>query len=262
MNFRCAVWWSVRTRERPSGSRRYIRKTAREKTEGNVKVFSDRMDSRLFYGFGDHSDFYVSRDGGLTFHEKKLPAEFPVRISGRIDCADKTEVRGETGKTGVFYLALAEHGLWKLKYDCGQGEDGRGDQITVKRLSGEGDTVYCVGLGVGRPGGDYYTEDKALYVSGKIGGHYGFYRTLDEGVTFERLNTDRQQFGEVHSIDGDCRIFGRFSWRPAPTEFCMANLRSNRSARSARSLHRPCKNAEAVGVRPITKRFSTAGCRG
>ena len=180
------------------------------KTEGNVKVFSDRMDSRLFYGFGDHSDFYVSRDGGLTFHEKKLPAEFPCADFGRIDCADKTEVRGETGKTGVFYLALAEHGLWKLKYDCGQGEDGRGDKITVKRLSGEGDTVYCVGLGVGRPGGDYYTEDKALYVSGKIGGHYGFYRTLDEGVTFERLNTDRQQFGEIHSIDGDCRIFGRF----------------------------------------------------
>lgn len=181
-----------------------------KKITGNVKVFSDRVDSSLFYGFGDHSDFYVSRDGGLTFHEKKLPAEFPCVDFGKIDCANKTEVRGETGKSGVFYLALAEQGLWKLRYDRETEENGAEEKITVKRLSGEGDTVFCVGLGVGRPGGDYYTEEKALYVSGRIGGHYGFYRTLDEGRTFERLNTDRQQFGEIHSIDGDCRVFGRF----------------------------------------------------
>ena len=181
-----------------------------KKVTGNVKVFSDRVDSSLFYGFGDHSDFYVSRDGGLTFHEKKLPTEFPCVNFGKIDCANKTEVRGETGKSGVFYLALAEQGLWKLRYDREKEENGAEERITVKRLSGEGDTVFCVGLGVGRPGGDYYTEEKALYVSGRIGGHYGFYRTLDEGKTFERLNTDRQQFGEIHSIDGDCRVFGRF----------------------------------------------------
>ena len=41
-------------------------------------------------------------------------------------------------------------------------------------------------------------------------GQYGFYRTLDEGKTFERLNTERQMYGEINSIDGDCRVFGRF----------------------------------------------------
>ncbi len=180
------------------------------KTTGKVKVFSDRVDSSLFYGFGDHSDFYVSRDGGLTFCERKLPDGFPCVDFGKIDCANKTEIRGETGKTGVFYLALAEYGLWKLMYDPGKGVDGCGEKVVVRRLSGGGDTVFCVGLGVGRPGGDYFTEDKALYVTGTIGGKYGFYRTLDEGGTFERLNTDRQQFGEINSVDGDCRIFGRF----------------------------------------------------
>lgn len=180
------------------------------KTTGKVKVFSDRVDSSLFYGFGDHSDFYVSRDGGLTFCERKLPDGFPCVDFGKIDCANKTEIRGETGKTGVFYLALAEYGLWKLMYDPGKGVGGCGEKVVVRRLSGRGDTVFCVGLGVGRPGGDYFTEDKALYVTGTIGGKYGFYRTLDEGGTFERLNTDRQQFGEINSVDGDCRIFGRF----------------------------------------------------
>ena len=41
-------------------------------------------------------------------------------------------------------------------------------------------------------------------------GKYGFYRTSDQGETFERLNTDRQMFGEINRIDGDCRTFGRF----------------------------------------------------
>ena len=67
-----------------------------------------------------------------------------------------------------------------------------------------------MGLGLGTPSGDYYRDAKAVYFNGIIDGQYGFYRTLDEGGTFERLNTDRQMFGEINSIDGDCRTFGRF----------------------------------------------------
>ena len=152
----------------------------------------------------------VDHDKLMTIFGRTIKDGDVISLVRKIDCANKTEVRGETGKSGVFYLALAEQGLWKLRYDRETEENGAEEKITVKRLSGEGDTVFCVGLGVGRPGGDYYTEEKALYVSGRIGGHYGFYRTLDEGRTFERLNTDRQQFGEIHSIDGDCRVFGRF----------------------------------------------------
>lgn len=176
----------------------------RKKEDGGIKVFSDRVCSHLFYGFGEHSCFYVSRDGGRRFYQKKLPEEFPDVDFSLIDCANHTEVRGETGKSGVFYVALGEKGLWKL-HDCA--ETGN---IEVRELSRKGDAVFCVGLGVIRPDGDYYTEEKALYLSGTIGGIYGFYRTLDEGKTFERLNTDRQQYGEIHSIDGDCRKFGRF----------------------------------------------------
>lgn len=35
----------------------------KRKVQGDIKVFSDRVDSSLFYAFGDHSDFYVSTDG-------------------------------------------------------------------------------------------------------------------------------------------------------------------------------------------------------
>lgn len=179
-------------------------KTGALKTQGCVKVYADRMDSSLFYGFGEHSDLYISKDGGKTFSESLLPAEFPETDFGRIDCANKTEVRGETGNRGVFYIATGRGGLWKLIYDKAA------DQVTVKRLTKEGDEVYRVGLGLGSPGGDYYKDPKALYCSAKLDGVYGFYRTLDEGNSFARINTENQMYGEINSIDGDCRVFGRF----------------------------------------------------
>lgn len=174
------------------------------KTTGKVKVFSDRINSKLFYGFSGESNFYISHDGGSTYREYELPAEFPKIDFGLIDCANKTEVRGETGKSGVFYMAVGETGIWKLEY-CSET-----DKVSLTRLTAPGVTAYRMGLGLGSPEGDYYRDSKAIYFNGSIEGRYGFYRTLDEGQTFERLNTDRQMFGEINSIDGDCRVFGRF----------------------------------------------------
>lgn len=175
-----------------------------QKKQGSVKIYSDRMDSSLFYGFGEHSDFYISKDGGKTFHEYGLPEEFPDTDFGLIDCANKTEVRGETGKSGIFYMALNRGGLWKLIYDKPS------DQVTVNRLTKEGGEVYRIGLGLGSPGGNYYQDQKAIYCNAKLDGVYGFYRTFDEGKSFERINTAKQMYGEINSIDGDCRVFGRF----------------------------------------------------
>lgn len=175
----------------------------RLKNTGKVKVFSDRTDSKLFYGFGGESEFYVSHDSGQTYREYELPFKFPKIDFGLIDCANKTEIRGETGKCGVFYLAVGEEGLWKLEYNNDSG-------VRLNRLTAPGITVYRMGLGLGAPAGDYYRDPKAVYFNGIVEGQYGFYRTLDEGKSFERLNTDRQMFGEINSIDGDCRIFGRF----------------------------------------------------
>jgi hypothetical protein len=177
---------------------------AQESTARGMKVFSDRMDSSLFYGFGEHFEFYISLDGGRTFRQRALPAGIPDVDFSLIDCANKTEVRGECGKQGVFYLALKEHGLWKLHYDK------ETDRITLTKLSKEGDTFYRVGLGVIRPGGSYYEEDKAIYTAARIDGAYGFYRSTDDGCTFVRLNTDRQMYGEVNSIEGDSQEYGRF----------------------------------------------------
>lgn len=101
-------------------------------------------------------------------------------------------------------MALGEKGLWKMHYIADQ------DRLSFKKLSDEGEIIYRIGLGIIRPNGDYMREDKALYICGDLKGEYGFYRSLDEGKTWIKLNTDQQMFGEINSIEGDSRTFGRF----------------------------------------------------
>lgn len=183
-------------------------------SDGLFKAFSDRMNSSLFYGLGGEGQLYISRDGGLSFHEKVpvvLRAEhvdsisvFPATNFGTIDTTNKTEVRGVAGEEGVFYMALAREGLWKYEYNSAL------DEITCTKLMDENDDCYRMGLGIGRKGGTYIGEPKAIYLCGVIDGQYGFYRTLDEGKTYERLNDTNQMYGEINSMDGDKRKFGRF----------------------------------------------------
>ena len=170
---------------------------------GMMKPMSDRCDAGLFYGFGDAGELFVSTDGGDTFREKAAPAGWPSAHFGKVDCADTTEIRAAAGEPGVLYVATGE-GLWKLRYDR------TSDGFTGLRLTAPEDCAYCVGLGLGRPGGDYAAEPKLVYFNGNVGGVYGFYRMRDDGTEIVRLNTDGQMFGRIHSIDGDKRVFGRF----------------------------------------------------
>ena len=172
--------------------------------DGFMKVFSDRVNPDLFYGMGDHSDFYFSCDGGGVFKQIVTPDDFPVVDFSLIDCANKTEVRGDSGKQGVFFAALGKEGLWKFVFHSDS------NIIETIKITSDEDVVYRLGLGVIRPGGDYIREDKAFYISGIIDKEYGFFCSLDQGKTFVRVNEENQMFGDINSIDGDSREFGRF----------------------------------------------------
>lgn len=173
-------------------------------SDGKMKVFSDRMDSRFFYGFGDGSKLYMSTDHGETFVQLVTPESFPAVDFGRIDCANKTEIRGDSGSVGVFYVATGVQGLWKVTFDPEK------MRVHVFRLSDQGDSVYRIGLGVGAPGADYFNDPKAIYLVGTLAGSYGFYRTLDEGGSYVKLNGRYQRFGDINSVEGDPRVYGRF----------------------------------------------------
>ena len=112
-------------------------------TDCHMKVFSDRVNSQLFYGFGDDFSMYISKDRGNTFYPAKTEGIPGGKMNfGLIDCANKTEIRGEAGKEGIFYLAAGAFGLWKLSFDD--------KKFTVRgqRITGEGESAFRMGLGL------------------------------------------------------------------------------------------------------------------
>lgn len=203
-NIRLPAAWVISSRDGGESFQRaaIIDSAGRPVTAGFFKVYADRVNDHLFYGFDHRGSFFVSRDGGLTYHEKD--AHLPEADFGFIDTANATEVRGVAGQAGLFYMALGSYGMWKLRYTE------QTDTATAQKLSAPGDSCLRLGLGLGVPGGDYVKDGKAIYFCGVVDGQYGFYRTLDEGKTCQRLNREDQMFGLINSIDGDKRVFGRF----------------------------------------------------
>jgi len=127
--------------------------------------------------------------------------DFPLHL---IDTFDQSSICPDSGRQGVFYISMREHGIWKMQYDKGS------DSLSFHRLTAKGSIVYKMGLGVIEKGADYLKTDKAIYAAAEIGGEYGFYRSLDDCRTWTRINNERQMFGDINAIAGDSREFGRF----------------------------------------------------
>lgn len=173
--------------------------------ESFFKAYSDRTDNSLFYGFDEKGNVYLSRDGGASFGIIKNGADIWQGTDfGLIDTANKTEVRAVAGESGLFYVAAGVNGLWKMKYDSQK------DSISMEKLSKEGDAIYRMGLGIGEKQAAFGKDNLTIYFNGNIDGVYGFYRSLDELQSCQRINTKNQMYGEINSIDGDKTTFGRF----------------------------------------------------
>lgn len=166
------------------------------------KVFSDRVNENLFYGFGDHrlnNGFFISCDKGATFHQVGFPEEFPKVDLAGIDSEQTYEIRVESEAEGIVWLAMNENGLWRLRYDSNK------NAFVGGRVTRPGQITKRIGLGKAKEGSRY----KTLFTSGTIDGVYGFYRSHDLGENWIRINDDHTQFGDIRSISGDPRIFGR-----------------------------------------------------
>jgi len=67
------------------------------------------------------------------------------------------------------------------------------------------DSADAIGFGMAAPGRDYPT----LYLSGRVDGTAGLFRSEDVGATWVRINDPRHQFGWIGQLSGDPRVFGR-----------------------------------------------------
>lgn len=174
----------------------------------HFKVYSDRVNADVFYGFGDGLKLFYSCDKGNEFYQVTGTYFSEQELClGLIDCANKTEIRGDGGKEGIFYLALGKFGLYKLVFTQTEYKKA---EVKLQKLAGSKDAAYRVGLGLLSENSDYLGCDKALYICGTLEGVYGFFRSFDDGRSWEKINNEEQQFGDINSIDGDSRCFGRF----------------------------------------------------
>jgi hypothetical protein len=171
-----------------------------EEASLTLKVLSDRIDPEMFYGFGDDSLMYISIDRARTFYELSIPSDFPKLELGGIDGRMPAEIRAESGKQGVVWISTGECGLWKIVFNKEE------KRASFHRITNQGDKIYRQGMGKEAAESHY----KTLYVNGILNGIYGFYRSLDEGLTWQRINDEQQMYGDIRSIAGDPREFGRF----------------------------------------------------
>jgi hypothetical protein len=155
----------------------------------NLAVAADTVNPLKFFAYDTESGSIVeSADGAKSF--KGTFGGLPV-------------VKGRWGPSpGRLYMVPGREGEFFIIAD---------GQLLHSRDSGhtlEGDKdiqASHVGFGKGAPGSPF----PAIFISAVINDHDGLFRSDDDGVTWIRINDDSHGFGEIRTIIGDPRIYGR-----------------------------------------------------
>jgi photosystem II stability/assembly factor-like uncharacterized protein len=145
-----------------------------------ARVTSDRVSPERFYGV-DRRGIYVSDDSGQTF--TLTPFELPRGA----------KLRSVFGQAGHFFVTSAT-GLYR-SIDAA---------TTITRVESV-DSALAVGFGRAADDAEY----PAVYLSGRVSGSAGIFRSDDAGQSWTRISDDRHQFGWVGFITGDQRSYGR-----------------------------------------------------
>lgn len=156
---------------------------------GGVHVLCDRIDLRRCYAF-DAQDgaLFASHDGGATF----------ASIAGRLGAAARghqhVRLKASPVTAGVLYLAARDLPLIR-------GND-RGDVLeTSIKVTG------VDAFGFGKPASG--KPSPTLFMSGRVDGHQGIYRSVDGGRHWLHINDDAHRYGRISHLTGDPRVFGR-----------------------------------------------------
>jgi len=165
-------------------------------SDRHIKFFSDRINPCRFYGFGENGSLYASYDGGESFYETITSDYFPDYNMSGIDGLKNSEIRFLPTKEGTCYAALLNNGLWRIKFD--------NYNALVERVTEEEDFVKTIGFGLG-----ISETMPAIFISGRLFGEYGFWKSTDSGKSWAKINTHEQMFGPIVSMDGDFRKNGR-----------------------------------------------------
>ncbi len=145
-----------------------------------AQICADRVNPQKFYA-AYNGMFYISTDGGVKFEP-----------TGQL-IADKAVIQTVVGKEDNVWLCSGT----LLMYS----EDGGQSFQSVKDID-----FRAIGFGAPKSDSDY----PVVYAMGNAGQGDGIYRSLDKGVTWERINDENHLFGNLTSfITGDSQVYGR-----------------------------------------------------
>jgi hypothetical protein len=155
----------------------------------STRLAADRVDPKKFYALDLLSGkAHVSEDGGASFE---------------LTTATLTALPDYNLIVGSIQTVLGLEGhVWVTGgKELFRSADAGRSYSAVPNV----DEAYAVGFGHPAPG----QQHPAVYLSGKVRGVSGLFRSDDGGARFARINDDAHQFGGPNIIIGDPRVYGR-----------------------------------------------------
>jgi len=149
---------------------------------------ADRVNSNKFYIYdGVNGRMWVSTNGGAAFAQGAtgLPV-VPSWAPADGVCASVP------GNEGHLFITTEAGGLYRST-------DSGATATKVNSVT----AAYRVGFGM--PLSTYPT----IFLHGIVGGVTGFFMSTDQGATWTQINDANHQYGYVHQIIGDPRVYGR-----------------------------------------------------
>ena len=154
----------------------------------NAIPVSDQVTNNKFYVYNQPTGLMmISTDGGVNFTSAGNAGSWGSQL-----------IRTVPGNAGHIWIAMNGGGL-KRSIDGG---------LTFTIPSANVTAAAAVGIGKAAPGKTY----PSIYIWGTVNGVTGVFRSIDEGVTWLRVNDDAYEFGGAENgnfVIGDMNTFGR-----------------------------------------------------
>jgi hypothetical protein len=153
-------------------------------------VVADAVNSNKFYAYNALSGaMLVSTDGGAAF--STTVTGLPALQSWELWMAQASTVFGIEGDV---WFTSGYNGLY---HSVNSG-------ASFTKVSAV-DAAYKIAFGKEATGATY----PAIYIQGRVGGVYGFFRSIDGGSTWVRINDDNHNFLGIRAFAADPKVFGQ-----------------------------------------------------
>ncbi len=154
-----------------------------------LRLAADPVNPKVFYAFDAlKGEVLTSADGGAHFEvtatNLRAVPEYELQYAS---------IKTVPGREGEVWVTTK----MELSRSSNSGKS--------FRALGKVQEAHGVGFGRAAPGKDF----PAVYLSGKVQGGFGFFRSDDGGETFVRINDDAHQYGGATVLTGDPRVYGR-----------------------------------------------------